>query len=356
MVSIIVNNYNYGRFLADAIDSALNQIDCAVEVIVVDDGSLDQSRDIIRRYGDRIVPVLKSNGGQASALNAGFARSHGATVIFLDADDVLLPDIARAAGAAFAANPQAAKVQYRMAVIDAQGARTGALKPAPHLPLRSGDLRRHVLTFPFDMTWTATSGNAFARAALEQIMPVPETTGAHDRVGADWYIVHLAALCGWVLSLDRVGALYRVHDRNHYEVAAPEIDLAHVRQTIAYAGQTRDYIYHCANRLALPDRPHSADDILAVSDLAQRLISLKLDAAHHPVADDRVGGLVQRGVRAAQRRFDVSWLMRLMFCVWFVAMACAPRPLAYWLAVQFMFPEARGQFNTLLRAGQRHSV
>src|SRR5213594_4513645 len=77
LASIIVNNYNYGRFLREAVDSALNQTYRNTEVIVVDDGSTDGSPDIIAGYGDRIVPILKQNGGQNSALNAGFSLSRG---------------------------------------------------------------------------------------------------------------------------------------------------------------------------------------------------------------------------------------------------------------------------------------
>ncbi len=73
LVSILINNYNYGRFLSKAIDSALNQEYQNIEVIVVDDGSTDDSRKIIESYGERIKPVLKENGGQASAFNAGFS-------------------------------------------------------------------------------------------------------------------------------------------------------------------------------------------------------------------------------------------------------------------------------------------
>src|SRR5437870_10165188 len=91
LVSIIINNYNYGRFLREAIDSALAQTAPNVEVIVVDDGSTDNSAAIIAGYGNRVVPMFKTNGGQTSALNAGFARSTGDVVLFLDADDVLLP-------------------------------------------------------------------------------------------------------------------------------------------------------------------------------------------------------------------------------------------------------------------------
>ena len=88
IVSIIINNYNYDRFLAEAIDSALNQTYPHVEIIVVDDGSTDNSRNIIADYGNRIVPVLKSNGGQASSFNEGFKASQGEIICLLDSDDV----------------------------------------------------------------------------------------------------------------------------------------------------------------------------------------------------------------------------------------------------------------------------
>src|SRR5918994_1808682 len=91
MASIIIDNYNYGRFLEEAIDSALDQTYSDTEVIVVDDGSTDDSREIIDGYGDRIIPVFKENGGQASAFNVGFELSRGEVVFFLDADDRFFP-------------------------------------------------------------------------------------------------------------------------------------------------------------------------------------------------------------------------------------------------------------------------
>src|SRR6267378_3563523 len=68
-----VNIYDYERFLRGAIDSALNQTYRNTEVIVVDDGSTDGSLEIIASYGQRIIPLVKGNGGQNSALNAGFS-------------------------------------------------------------------------------------------------------------------------------------------------------------------------------------------------------------------------------------------------------------------------------------------
>lgn len=91
-VSIIINNYNYDRFLAETIDSALAQTYSNVEVIVVDDGSTDQSRNIISSYGSRIIPVLKTNGGQSSSLNEGFKASKGEIISFLDSDDLFHPE------------------------------------------------------------------------------------------------------------------------------------------------------------------------------------------------------------------------------------------------------------------------
>ena len=70
-VSIIISNYNYGRFLSAAIDSALAQTYQTVEVIVVDDGSTDNSREVIESYGDRITALFQKNGKQAAALNYG---------------------------------------------------------------------------------------------------------------------------------------------------------------------------------------------------------------------------------------------------------------------------------------------
>ena len=91
-VSVVINNYNYERFVGDAISSALNQTYAPMEVIVVDDGSSDGSRSVIEGFAREIVIVSKSNGGQASAFNAGFAKSSGEIICLLDADDVLLPN------------------------------------------------------------------------------------------------------------------------------------------------------------------------------------------------------------------------------------------------------------------------
>lgn len=90
-VSILINNYNYEQFLSEAIESALAQTYTRIEIIVVDDGSTDNSRQILEHYRDRVTLVYKENGGQASAFNAGFTASTGDIICFLDSDDTFEP-------------------------------------------------------------------------------------------------------------------------------------------------------------------------------------------------------------------------------------------------------------------------
>ena len=77
-LSVVITNYNYAAFVATAIDSVLSQ-DVEIELVVVDDCSKDNSRDIIRSYGDRIIPVLQDvNQGHGGGFNAGYALSRDA--------------------------------------------------------------------------------------------------------------------------------------------------------------------------------------------------------------------------------------------------------------------------------------
>ena len=346
-VDIVVNNHNYGAYLEDAIESARAQTHEKVEVIVVDDGSTDGSRALLARLGEDVTVVLKENGGQASALNAGIERCSGQIVMFLDADDVLRPEAAARVAAAFAGDDAVAKVQFRMDVIEADGRATGAIKPAPHLPMPQGDRRRDELAFPFDIAWMAMSGNAFRRTALERIMPIP--ADEYPRSGADWYLVHLTALLGTVVSLEEVSASYRVHGANSYEPQAAELSVAHLRQAIERTAPTSRALLRLAAELELPH----PERILSLADLANRMASLRLEPGLHPLPDDRVSALLADAVRAAHRRSNVSAPMKAMFVAWFAAMTVAPRPLARWLAVLFLFPERRTALNHVLRRLQR---
>lgn len=206
--SIIVNNYNYAAFLDAAIRSALGQTAANVEVIVVDDGSTDASRDVIGAFGSAIVPVFKENGGQASACNAGFRHARGDVVLFLDADDVLHPHCCATIAASGVFEGNASKVNFGLDKIDAVGRNIGGSYMA--FPLPAGDFRSSLLDRGF-MPTMPMSGNAFARHALERIMPIPEPDYVY---AADVAINNGVGLCGPVGAINEVLGSYRVHGRN----------------------------------------------------------------------------------------------------------------------------------------------
>jgi glycosyltransferase involved in cell wall biosynthesis len=90
-VSLVIATFDHGRFLAEALDSALAQTLRGVEIVVVDDGSTDDTPEVLARYKGRVRVIRQPNRGLAAARNTGLASSRGTYVSFLDADDVLSP-------------------------------------------------------------------------------------------------------------------------------------------------------------------------------------------------------------------------------------------------------------------------
>lgn len=214
-VSVIITSFNYARFLRATIDSALDQTLPETEVIVVDDGSVDDSPAIIRSYDDRVTPLLKQNGGQGSAFNAGFAASSGDVVIFLDSDDLLAPRAAERA--ADRLRPGIAKAHWPLRQVDQHGRPTGRSVPAQPLP--EGDLREIVLRDgPAGYLSPPTTGNAWSRDFLEKVLPLPE---ADYRTCPDAYLTTLAPLFGAIEAIDEPLGSCRVHARNEYNSRTP---------------------------------------------------------------------------------------------------------------------------------------
>jgi glycosyltransferase involved in cell wall biosynthesis len=208
LCSIIITNYNNARFIAASIESALAQTYPNIEIIVVDDGSVDESLHVIDSYRDVVSLIAKENGGQASAMNSGFGASRGDVVFFLDSDDMLAADtVQRVAGVW---DNQVSKVHFRLQQIRASGKPIpGSLVP-PYGPLPSGDLA--VLSRRFGLYPSPpTSGNAFARSFLKEVMPIPEST---YRGWADTFLIGAAAFLGEIRALDGIGGFWRRHENN----------------------------------------------------------------------------------------------------------------------------------------------
>ena len=235
LVSIVINNYNYERFLPAAVESALAQSYAPTEVLVVDDGSTDRSREVIAGYGPRIAPVLKPNGGQASAFNAGIAASRGQIICLLDADDLFHPDKVRQVVEVFRAAGEESRslfVSHWLDFIDAEGAaRPGRFGSRSRRPLNLyGYAKRYGFVYAPS---GPTSGICFNRALALRIFPLPE---GGLRVGADDFVRRAASLIADCHAMERVLASYRVHGSNRWfgtpeEMAGP---IEHVEQLEVY--------------------------------------------------------------------------------------------------------------------------
>jgi glycosyltransferase involved in cell wall biosynthesis len=91
-VSVIIPTYNYGRFIAEAIQSVLRQTQRPEEIIVVDDGSNDETREVVGGFGESVKYVYQANAGVCAARNKGVAESKSDVVAFMDADDTMEPE------------------------------------------------------------------------------------------------------------------------------------------------------------------------------------------------------------------------------------------------------------------------
>ncbi len=203
-VTIAICNYNYERYLADAIDSALGQDYPGTQVLVVDDGSTDRSREIIGSYGSRIRAVLKPNGGQLSAYNRALEEVDSEYVILLDADDLLYSNTVTEVMRRFNSGDYV-KVQFRLDVISRDGSATGVTVPHTDAPTNCGTLLREGWLYPSP----PASGNAYQTSALRKIFPIPEIS--EGRYGADFFAIYGVALVGNVASIPHSLGAYRVH-------------------------------------------------------------------------------------------------------------------------------------------------
>jgi glycosyltransferase involved in cell wall biosynthesis len=206
-VSVLINNHNYGRFLGEAIDSVLAQglPEGELEIVVVDDGSTDDSRAVVESYGARVRGVFQPRTGQTSAVNRGFSESRGKFVCLLDSDDVWLPG----------------KLEKVLPLFD--DPKVGAVQ---HF-LQDADAHLHALprTFP---KWparytlddlvagrtelTAVSGLCFRREALAKALPLPTELFFYLD---DWMIAR--TLFDYeVANLAEPLALRRIHGANWY--------------------------------------------------------------------------------------------------------------------------------------------
>lgn len=340
-VVIVITNFNYARFLRPCVESALRQSHSSIEVMVVDDGSVDDSRDILSGlqtdYPELRV-IFQENAGQAAAMNTGFAQTDGDWIIFLDADDVLEP--LAISTAITAAKDGDFVTQFYLRTIDREGHAIG-LHPFSNV-LESGNVFPQICASGH-FRYMPTSGNMFRRAQVEAIFPIPEKEW---RICADTYLLLAGASRGSVCTVPEVLGSYRIHDTNAWYQDSPGPE--RLRQII------RNHLVVWRQVLELRSYwPASCDDHTLLSLVRRILASLTLHRASGALSNAEIGSL-----RRVLRR--IIFRARVPFgekCLHFLLLQAAGKKSSR-LFQDLCVPPSRGLLQkvvAILRAPARHA-
>lgn len=211
-VSVLITSYNYGRFLPEAIESALQQSWPSLEVIVSDDGSTDDSCQIAERYIRRGEPVILLRGhhqGMGGSLNAAFRIATGDVLCLLDADDYFLPGKIQAVLSAFRSQPEAGFAIHRAQSIDSYGRQRGVYPLLQALP-RGNCAAATLNNAGVLMGLPPTSSLSLRREAAQCIFPVPEYFSGY----AEQMIHRIAPLLTSICAIDEPLSVWRLHGHN----------------------------------------------------------------------------------------------------------------------------------------------
>ncbi len=232
LVSVVIPNYNYARYLPEAIESVLAQTHKNVEVIVVDDGSTDDSKAVLASFGDRIRTIFQKNQGVSAARNRGVAESKGDFVAFLDADDAFLPSKLEKQIELFRADEGIGLVHVGTLDIDANG---NSL--AEHLDGDEGEVSHEFLRFEQPVILGGGSGLMVRREAFDAV------NGFDKRMStsADWDFGYRVSAKYRVGFVPEILLRYRIHNSNmHSNIAAMEHDMVLGYSKAFAAGTTAD--------------------------------------------------------------------------------------------------------------------
>jgi glycosyltransferase involved in cell wall biosynthesis len=288
LVSVLIANYNYARFLPAALDSLLAQTYPNWHAIVCDDGSTDDSREIIQRYVDRdprIHLVRKANGGQNSAFNTCYGDVRGHIVCLLDADDLFDRRKIQMVVESFLANAEAGVCNHFSHVIDSEG------HPKPitmHRFLDSGWLANQALARGACVYVPTTSCMSLRREIADLLLPVPRR---QDR-DLDGYLGMAAQFLAPFCVVHEPLSSYRIHTTNmgglteptpqrlRYELHLIELRTATVKQFVSERSGEE-----VAGRISLEDNPQylqAALKLLAIESADRRLPRAMALIPRHP--------------------------------------------------------------------------
>lgn len=212
LVSVLVPNYNYARYIGETLDSALSQTYPHFEIIVCDDGSKDNSCEVIESYvqkDSRIKLIRKENGGVATALNAAYQESKGEIICVLDADDIWLDNKLQKVLDVFRSDPKCGFAIHNVIQIDGQG---NLIKPTAMLKhLASGWMATSALeNGGFVYNIPPASALSIRREVAQVIFPLNE----EFKRNADSLIFRFAPFITVIRAATEVLSKFRLHGAN----------------------------------------------------------------------------------------------------------------------------------------------
>jgi glycosyltransferase involved in cell wall biosynthesis len=217
LVSAIIPNYNYARYVGEAVESALGQTYPNIEVIVVDDGSTDNSLEVLEQYRDRVKIVRQENSGVCAARNRGVAESKGEYIAFLDADDIWLPEKVFVQIRELHTSDKAVFTNCGMQLINVEGEPIVSVVNG-----KSGDVTISMLSFDEPVTVGTASTGMVSRKMFDFV-------GGFDSrlsTAADWDFCYRMAKLGEFIFNPHILVKYRIHGSNmHSNVSRMERDV-----------------------------------------------------------------------------------------------------------------------------------
>lgn len=332
-LSIIIPNYNYQEFIGQAIESALAIAWPRIQVIVVDDGSTDNSREIIETYRGRVEIVYQANAGQLEAYNVGYRLATEEVVIFLDSDDLLDTSVMQEIASLWRAS--ASKVQYRMRTINAVGEPMGNEIPQFHSTPTPAEIR-HWATTTTAYPTPPGSGNAYAHSFLAKIFPLDDSCGKPG----DASCLAAAPFLGDVITIPRALGSYRIHGRN--DGAASRLDAQQFQLHVERALQRHRYAQRIARRVHI----HITDNAIngSLSYLPYRLASLQISPSTHPVPGDSAAAIWWDVMRALPKPQGMSTKGKTTIGLWTTLIALLPHSVGLQLILWRFVPAERPQF------------
>jgi glycosyltransferase involved in cell wall biosynthesis len=269
-ISVIISTYNYGRFVEDAIDSALAQDFPAgqMEILVVDDGSTDDTAERVKKYGNRIRYFYKENGDHASAATFGFAHAKGDLIALLDGDDVWLPQKLSRVAEEFARDSRTTMVFHKYVFWDH---RDNTTWEPEYFGGVSGDVlrdRRKVVSY----NAAPTSSLVFRRNAFQRLSNIP----LDRHFNYDTYLMVAVLFLGPVGYVPELLTKNRVHGSNRWAADKNGPDQQTLRRRAARLGAAievlRDWI-----RANAPESRSQARTILRRYELVNESELFKLN-------------------------------------------------------------------------------